>query len=433
MATDLSLHIERLRVVDTHEHQMPESDWVHKGPGDVLADLFWHYAQKDLIAAGAGPESIRRLIDGADPDIESRFAAIEPAWRAMQFTGYGEAVRLTARHVYGIDEITPAALRAAGPRLAALRRPGERYRFLHDVMNLDHVQVNQYAPPPAPDPSGVEFFLYDLSWAMPCCGYFPAEHFGALGITIADMASLSRAIDAYFDRYAPLAIALKAQHAYQRTLHWEKRSDADAERALAAVLKDPKGVDHATRICLGDWCLARGVERAIAHNLPIKIHTGYYYNNNVMPMERIRPSLLCPLLIEYPAARFVLMHTGYPYGHEIPALAKHFSNVYVDLCWAWAMDPLATMEVVRHYIHAAPTNKLFAFGGDTACPTGAYGYLLQMRRWLSKTLEAEIAEGTLNEEQAMELATSILRENQLACFDVAGRRARLRAAQLPAS
>jgi predicted TIM-barrel fold metal-dependent hydrolase len=263
---------------------------------------------------------------------------------------------------------------------------------------------------------------------MPCTGYFPPEHFGALGIGITDMASLSQAINAYFDRYAPLAIALKAQHAYQRTLHWEKRSDADAGRALAAVLKDPKGVDQASRLCLGDWCLARGVERAIAHNLPIKIHTGYYYNNNVMPMERIRPSLLCSLLIEYPAAKFVLMHAGYPYAHEIPALAKHFSNVYVDLCWAWAMDPLATMDVVRHYIHAAPTNKLFAFGGDTHTPTAAYGYLLQMRRWLGKALEAEIADGTLNERQAIVLTTSILRENQLACFDVAGRRTRLRGA-----
>ena len=29
------------------------------------------------------------------------------------------------------------------------------------------------------------------------------------------------------------------------------------------------------RLCLGDWCLARGVELASAYQLPIKLHTGY--------------------------------------------------------------------------------------------------------------------------------------------------------------
>ena len=115
------------------------------------------------------------------------------------------------------------------------------------------------------------------------------------------------------------------------------------------------------------------------------------------------------------------MHAGYPYGHEIPALVKHFSNVYADLCWAWSMDPLMTMEVFRHFLHAAPITKLFAFGGDTHTPTASYGYLLQMRKWLRRTLEAEIACGDLTETQAIQIATQVLHDNAYACFDVRGR------------
>ena len=426
MASDLKLHLEQLRVVDTHEHLMGEDQWLEKGPGDVLADLFGHYAHKDLIAAGVSAETMTRVLDAGNPDLEQRWQLIESAWHAMQFTGYGEALRLAARHVYGIEEISPASLGSAAPRLQALRQPGQRYQFLSEVAHLDHVQVNQLIP--TVDKSGPEFFLYDLSWAALSCGGSPALFFQPHGYSVTDLASLKRAIEAYFNRYGPLAIAVKTQHAYNRTLHWQARSDGEAERALAVVLKDPQNADEASRLCLGDWCLGQGVTQAIGHRLPVKIHTGYYYNNNVMVMERIRPSLLCPLLIRYPEAKFVLMHTGYPYGHELPALAKHFGNVYVDLCWAWAMDPFATMDVVRRFVHAAPSNKLFAFGGDTHSPTSTYGYLLQMRRWLGKTLEAEMAEGTMSEGQAMVLATSILRENQLVCFDVSGRRALLRAA-----
>ena len=225
----------------------------------------------------------------AEGSIESRWAAIEPAWQAIQFTGYGEAVRLVASEVYGIEEITPQALRNAQPRLTKLRRPGERHRFLRDVCRYDHVQINQFIPPGTSDASDSSFYLYDLSWAMPSNGRFPAEHFDPLGIEIRDLASLRRAIEAYFAMHAPAAIAVKTQHAYERTLRWEDRSDADAERALAEVLKSGNEAAEGMRLCLGDWCLARGIEQATQYNLPVKIHTGYYWNNNAMVTERIRP------------------------------------------------------------------------------------------------------------------------------------------------
>ena len=35
-----------------------------------------------------------------------RFEGIREAWEATQFTGYGEAVRLIAKHAYDLDELT---------------------------------------------------------------------------------------------------------------------------------------------------------------------------------------------------------------------------------------------------------------------------------------------------------------------------------------
>ncbi|HEX6971629.1 MAG TPA: amidohydrolase family protein, partial [Limnochordia bacterium] len=412
---DLALWIETSPLCDTHEHLLSEAEWTARPP-DILRDLFDHYIAADLAVAGA-PDAVRKaLLDPSDPDVARRFAAIQPYWEAVQYTGYGEAVRLAAREVYGLDALTPEGLAAANAQMAERLRPGERLRLLRDVAGLDHVQIDDFRWPCEPDLSGPTFFLYDLSWAGFASGRLDLEALERrTGIAVEDLQTLSAAMERLFEAYGPLAIAVKSQHAYQRTLLWEERSDADAARALAAILADPKGAAEADRLCLGDWALARGVELAIRYNLPFKIHTGYYAGYGRMPIERIRPGHLCALLARYPEARFVLMHTGYPYGGELLALAKHYPNVWVDLCWAWSIDPRATVDFVRRFIHTAPADKLFAFGGDTLSPTVALAYSRQARRWLTRALGAEVEEGDVTEAGAIDLAQRFMQRNQYAC------------------
>lgn len=429
MTTDLALHIRNLLLADTHEHLRKENDWVEDGP-DILQDLFGNYVPADLIVAGARPEAMKRLMDAADPDLRGRFAGIRDAWEATRFTGYGEAVRLLAEQIYGMPELTPEGLEAAQAKLTALRRPGERLRLLREAAGLDHTQTDDFCWPCRPDASGPEFFLYDLSWAGFCSGEVKPEPIAReTGIEVRELESLRQAMAALFDRYGPCAIAVKAQHAYNRTLRWEERSDADAARALTVALAaGDSAVDEATRLCLGDWCWARGVELAVQHNLPFKLHTGYYAGTGRMPVDRIRAGNLCALLTRYPEARFVLMHIAYPYNDELVALAKHYPNVWVDLCWAWSIDPYSAGDFVRRFLHAVPVNKLFAFGGDTSWPTSSAAYAFQARRWLTRALEAEIAAGDLTERDAIGVASRLMRQNQYDCFDIEGTRANIREA-----
>jgi len=142
-----------------------------------------------------------------------------------------------------------------------------------------------------------------------------------------------------------------------------------------------------------------------------------------MPVDYIRAGNMCALLARYPDARFVLMHISYPYSDELVALAKHYPNVYVDLCWAWSIDPYTVQDFVRTWIHAVPSNKLFAFGGDMFWPTISVAYARQARRWLTRALQAEIDDGLLSEGQAMELATRFMLTNQYACFRIDDKRA----------
>ena len=422
MPSDLAQHIQQLKVMDTHEHMGKEPDWVGERR-DVLPLLFGNYCQADLLTGGASDEAIARAMDFNDPDVEGRWAGIEKAWAATRFTGYGEAVRLIGEKIFGIDEITSDTLRAAEIKVEALQQPGQRLHILRDLAGLDHIQTDDFCWPCVPDESGPDFFLYDIRWRDFCNGELEVDQLAQeTGITVHDLPSLRRAMEALFGKYGPCAIAVKSQHAYNRTLRWIERSDDDAQRAMQAVLKAGQDADEQARLCLGDWATARGAELAGEYRLPFKLHTGYYAGNNHMITDRIRPGNLCPLLIRYPDTRFVLMHISYPYDEELIAVAKHFTNAYADLCWAWSINPLASARFVRSFIHGAPINKLFAFGGDTQAPTSTYAYAMQMRRYLTDALQAEIDDGYLSESEAMEIATRISRDNQIACFDLDGTR-----------
>jgi hypothetical protein len=428
--TDLAQHIQSTPLIDTHEHQNKEPEYVERGP-DVLQDLFDNYVTADLVVAGATPAAMERLLDASDPDLAARFAGVQPAWERCRHTGYGEAVQLIARNAYQMEAITPAALEAATERNRAMRQPGERLRILREGANIDHVQIDDFVWQCLPDASGPEFFLYDLSWVGFCQGEVDAPAiFAETGVEVDDLDSLREGMAAIFARHAPQAIAVKSQHAYGRTLHWQPRDDADVERALHKQLSG-QGLNVEEQLCLGDWCWARGVELASEHNLPFKLHTGYYAGHSRMPVERIAAGNLCALLAAYPAARFVLMHIAYPYSDELVALAKHYPNVYVDMCWAWSIDPYSAGDFLRRMIHAVPANKLFVFGGDSFWPNASAAYAAQARRWLTRALQAEVDEGLLREPEARALASRLMRTNQEECFDITGTRAAILAAAAP--
>ena len=439
MPSEIADHIANISVIDTHTHQQGDYAWEGPGAPDILSDLFGGYSSSDLIIAGASLEAVARLQDSSNEDLEGRFADVAAAWDMIQFTGYGEVVRITARDLYEIEVLSEATIRAGQKRLKALQRQGGCVALLRDRAKVDHVQTDLGLDVIDLPRSSAEFFLRDLSLRRFAIGAIDDPVIEeTTGVTVRNLTTLRQAMEALFARCAPLSIALKSQHAYVRTLAWQKRTDAEAERAVQVVLEGGPGSDDPeseARLCLGDWCLARGVELASAYQLPIKLHTGYLAGTGQlgtsMPVDRLRAGHLAPLLMEYPNARFVLMHIAYPYSDELIALAKHFGNVYVDLCWAWAINPLASKDFIRRFLHAVPMNKLFAFGDDATTPSAAYAYAVQMRRWLTRALEEEVADGLLTTRQAIDSATRLLRGNQLACFDIEGRQRAVREAMFP--
>ncbi|CAN0508434.1 unnamed protein product, partial [Phaeothamnion confervicola] len=142
MSSELADHIASISAIDTHSHMAGDLVWEGPDAPDILTDLFGWYGSSDLIVAGADPEAVERLLDRRDGDLEGRFAGVAKAWEAARFTGYGQAVRIAARDLFGIEELRPDALRAGQRRLETLQRPGGAIALLRDRARLDHVQTD---------------------------------------------------------------------------------------------------------------------------------------------------------------------------------------------------------------------------------------------------------------------------------------------------
>lgn len=415
MPTELRQFVETAPLVDTHEHLLSEARYRDLKP-DILMELFAHYVAHDLRTAGGPSGTVENFWQGGGERIEERFAAFADAWKATRFTGYGEATRIAAERFFGMSGINGPELAAAQERLPERWPEGDRRTVLEEQANLAHVQTDDFVWDCSPDPAGPDFFFRDITWRSFAAGDFsPDEVEKATGVTIRELDHLREAMAVIFTREAPTAIAVKTQHAYNRTLAWQERGNDDA----AALLQKRLGGEDLTtaeRNALGDWCLARGVELATEHDLPIKIHCGYYAGNYRLPLDWINAANLNPLLKRYEEARFVLMHLSYPFTEELVAMAKQFPNLWIDCCWAWGINPVASSQFLHHFLAAVPYTKLFAFGGDVGLPRMAAAYSVQARNRIASTLEAWVDAGNGSEADAIEIAEAIMQRNQTAVF-----------------
>ncbi len=122
----------------------------------------------------------------------------------------------------------------------------------------------------------------------------------------------------------------------------------------------------------------------------------------------------------HPTARFVIMHITYPYQDEAIAIAKHFPNAYVDLCWAWIINPLATVRFVKEFLMAVPCSKLFTFGGDYLPVELVPGHARIARRGLTQAVGELVEEGWLAAARVEDLVERLMRGSAHEVFDYQG-------------
>ena len=98
------------------------------------------------------------------------------------------------------------------------------------------------------------------------------------------------------------------------------------------------------------------------------------------------------------------------------ARGKTFPNVYVDFCWAHIVSPSAARRAMHEFLETVPVNKIFGYGGDYRFPELSYGHLQIAKEDITQVLGEKVEAGFCSEEESVEIAGMLLRENALRLF-----------------
>ncbi len=413
--------VEQTSFIDTHEHLIEESVRLsgqtggHLFPCDDWAYLFMHYLGDDLAVSGMPLADQRRFFDPETPS-EEKYRLVAPFWKRVRHTGYGQAVRHTLQGLYGIDDLTESTAERLAEAYTATVRLGFYRHILRELANVEVCQVNSlqriFMKSEQPD-----LLAQDLSIVALSTGLDLAEVERDCGKTAQTLDEWLEIIDWYFAQYGPLAVAVKNQSAYSRRLNYQRVPQERAE-PLFRRLAQGESLNPEEMKTLQDFLFRYCVEKATAYGLPVKLHTGYYAGHDYMPLERLRLNTgdLCPLLTDFPDTRFVLMHIGYPYQEEFIALAKHYRNVYLDMCWAWIINPQAGVRFLKDFLVTAPVNKVFTFGGDYITVETVYGHSCVARQGISQAIIELVQEGWIRQEETAPIIESVMRGNAETVF-----------------
>ncbi len=412
----------RIECVDSHEHTTPEDERT-SAPFDFFT-LASQYLRDDLVSAGLTVERAKASLNTSLSDAE-RWRAIEPFWKNARLTGYGQALRIAVRDIYGFDEISAATVPKISDAIRRRNKPGLYREVLRDRAKIQYAVVDDYwnAAPVELDPRFFALARKFDRFMTPA----RAEDVRALekltGVSVTSLAGLKAAMEKSFDQSLKCGmVTVKTTIAYNRQLHFAEVEASAAERDLTAVLRDERAIPRGFRYYvdrphrnLEDHMFHHAIRLAEAHNLPVQIHTGILAGNGNY-ITNTNPTHLTNIFFLYPKVAFDLFHIGYPYQAEAGVLAKMFPNVHVDFCWAHILSPSAARHTLREYLDSVPMNKIMGYGGDYRYVELSYAHLVMARRNIAEVLSDLVEARECSETDAVEVGQMLLRDNPARLF-----------------
>lgn len=409
--------VNEIEIIDSHEH-LPVREDARNKDTDVLEEFLFQYFDRDLVSAGLEPELAKRAKDTNLPILE-RWQIVEPYWNISRHTGYGRSLDITAKGVYGIEQINGNTIEQLNDAFKKSLKPGHFRRVLKDLSNIK-VCLTLTADLNC-DP---EFFRAVVSldhFIYPRTTTDISQVSRESGVSICNFDDWLEASENYLDQsFAQGAVALKCSLAYNRSLYFKRVSKNEAEVCFNEIFKSAHNPDwELNPLVLGkafqDYMMHYILRLANKRNLTFQFHTGIQEGNGNY-IANSDPSLLNNLFLEYPDVDFDLFHIGYPYQHVISVLAKSFPNVYVDMCWAHIISPVASRQILGEWLETMPYNKIIAFGGDYHFIDAVYGHQYLARKNVSKTLAAKVEEGLFDIDEAIKIANCLFYDNPLKLF-----------------
>jgi len=388
---------------DSHDHQGGyNQEWDQKNYEEFIG-----YARADMETAIGG------LKKG---DVNHNF----DVWQYVRTTGYGQAANFATNKLFGLDytrenaeEITDAV-----QDFVSDKTPEEIYRELCKIANITGV-INDVGGGRMPDP---DYFTQNLHPDF----FKKVLRYGRFEtLTITESSQIEKFeerfnesfqklsdLDTFLDEYTKTAYetgnlaGLKIAIAYARDIDFKDVSYEEASEIYSKILQGKK----VNARPLSDYMIHKIFQRAEILDIPVQIHTGYLAGN-WQDVRWTDPSQLIPVFQKYRKVRFNVFHAGWPYSEILGSIGKQFPNVWLDMCWAWTINPVQMERILDEWLSCVPSNKIFTFGGDTWSPFPMVGYAEQVRNGIANVLEKKINSGEYDLETAKFVAERIMHKN----------------------
>jgi predicted TIM-barrel fold metal-dependent hydrolase len=412
-------YVNQIRIIDGHEHLATPQ--IRKKENHDLFSLL-HYLDSDFYSAGMKLGALGRQ---SSISVEQKASIFMDFWHKTKNTTYARMFRTAMEDLYGLTEWNVKSLLETNEKVV---------QATHNPDWYEHVMVEK---------SGI-----DLAFTLIQTTKLEYERFRPImfmdftfklrtlkdittvermsGVTVYHLRQYLDAVDSLLHRYVQEGmVATKFGHAYWRTLASGKPTFHEAElafnRLMGCKLDEPLSQEETQ--ALQDYLIHFIIQRSTAYGLPIQIHTGHHevsVSSNGNTITNSNVELLIPLLLEYKDTNFVLLHSGYPYYLPYLSIVKNFQNVYADLTWVYIISPTAAKQILHGFIEMVPMTKIQGFGGDYNFIEGTYAHQKLARKVVADVLGEKVAEGALDESEAMTFADRIFRTNLIDLYKLKG-------------
>lgn len=421
--------IKQVPVIDTHEH-LPSREENIDPDRDLLKEYLSHYMSSDLISSGLAPEKLEKVRDSSLP-IEKRWEIVEPNWEMCRYTGYGRALDIAVKEIYGIDGINRGTIKLLNKQFKEKTKPGNFKRVLKDFCGIKLSILDAWDSRFDCDESLFRRVWQILNYIIPMPLEIPEDRLDIVSWLEKEYGVKINSLDDWMecfkleleDNLEHGMIGIKNILGYHRSLRFEKISYKTAKKCFTSDLKKwqegGKGKGKNIRFSkeVQDFMMHYILSVLNEKKLFIQVHTGLLEGNGDI-ITNSNPSLMCNLFKEYPDVTFDIFHIGYPYYAETSALGKMFPNVFIDMCWAHIISPAASVQALSDFIDAVPFNKISVFGGDYLFVDAIYGHLHLARQNVSRVLSQKVKDGIFSIDKAVEIAWHLFYYNPVKIFNL---------------
>jgi len=303
-------------------------------------------------------------------------------------------------------------------KFESILKPGLYKHVLQEKANIESCHVNSLTNPINETESPL-LLMQDLRIDNFFSWFNIKEMAEAFNLEVNDMDDWYKVIDAWFDKYGDYAIGVKAAVAYSRDIDFVPTDYEDASPVFKKMLNG-EDLKPEQRKKMEDHLFWYSVDKSAEYNLPVKIHTGYYAGENRMPLSRVagNTGAASDLCRHKPEATFVFFHIAYPYYEQLLAVSKQYTNAVLDMCWAWIINPVASVDFLKKFIVTCPNNKVLTMGGDYIPVEPVLGHTSMARQGVTQSLCELVDQRWLNLDEALILTDDLMHQNARKIFDM---------------